>query len=110
MSYPNTKEMNDSKWKLLHIVNICNENIDNEINDSCLAIPITNKINIEHYDLWSNFVIQPHNVSYQKSQILKDENFTKFSLLWWWKNLNIIIFLNNQMKKILIFDDIMHRK
>jgi hypothetical protein len=74
--------MNDSKyskWKLLHLINICNKNIDNEVNDSCLAIPITNTINIEHYDLWSKFVIQPHNVSYQKSQTLEDENFTKFS-------------------------------
>jgi hypothetical protein len=36
MSYPNIKKMNDSinsKSEPLHLVNIWNENIDNEIND-----------------------------------------------------------------------------
>jgi hypothetical protein len=54
ISYPNTKKMNDSvypKSKLLHLVNIWNDDIDDEINDSCLVIPITNTINIEHYIL-----------------------------------------------------------
>ncbi len=66
MPYPNTKEMNDSiysKSKPLQIVNIWNEDIDNEINDSCLKFIIKNIIDTKHYDLWSNFVIQSHNVS-----------------------------------------------
>jgi hypothetical protein len=70
MSYSNTKEMNDSiylKPKPLHLVNIWNDNINNEVNDSCLDIPIINTINIEHYGLLSNFVIQSRNVSNQKS-------------------------------------------
>jgi hypothetical protein len=54
MPYPNTKEMNDSinsKSKPLHLVNIWDDNINNEINYSCLIIPVINIINIEHYDL-----------------------------------------------------------
>jgi hypothetical protein len=54
MPYPNTEEMSDSiysKSKPLQIVNIWNEDIDNEINDSCPTILITNIINTEHYDL-----------------------------------------------------------
>jgi hypothetical protein len=38
-----------------------------------------NIIIIEHYDLWSNFVIQACNGSNQKSQFLEDENLTKTS-------------------------------
>jgi hypothetical protein len=97
MSYSNTKEMNDSidsKSKPLHLVNIWNDNINNEINDSCPAIPIINiTINIEH--LRFNFVIQSHNVSNQKSQTLKDENFTKSLYSMMIENLNIIVYLNN---------------
>jgi hypothetical protein len=54
MPYPNTKEINDSiysKSKPLHLINIWNDNINNEVNDSCHVIPIINIINIEHYDL-----------------------------------------------------------
>jgi hypothetical protein len=54
MPYPNTKEMNDSiysKSKPLQIVNIWNENINNEINDSCLKFFIKNIIDSKHYDL-----------------------------------------------------------
>jgi hypothetical protein len=40
-----------SKSKPLHPINILNDDINNEVNDSCLAIPITNIINIEHYNL-----------------------------------------------------------
>jgi hypothetical protein len=72
ISYPNTKKMNDSiysKSKPLHSINIWNDDIDHEISDSCLAIPITNTINIEHYNLRYDFVIQSHNVSNQKSHI-----------------------------------------
>jgi hypothetical protein len=75
--------MNDSIYSKskpwLHLVNIWNDDIDNEVNDSHPIIPITNIINIEHYDLWSNFVIQSHNVLNKKSKILKDGNFTKSS-------------------------------
>jgi len=60
-------------------VNILNDNKNNEVNDSHPTIPITKIINIEHYDLRFDFVIQSRNVSNQKSSILKDENFTKFS-------------------------------
>jgi hypothetical protein len=82
MLYPNIKAMNDSiysKSKPLHLVNIWNDDIDNEVNDSHLATPITNTINFEHYELQFDFVIQSHNVLNQKSQTLEDENFTKFS-------------------------------
>jgi len=54
MPYPNTKEMDDSidsKLKPLHSINIWIDNIDNEINVPHPTILITNKINIEHYDL-----------------------------------------------------------
>ncbi len=60
-------------------VNIWNDNINNEVNDSHPTISITNIINIEHYDLRFHFVIQLGNVSNQKSSTLKDENFTKSS-------------------------------
>jgi hypothetical protein len=66
MPYPNTKEMNDSiysKSKPLHLVNIWNDNINNEVNDSCHVIPIINIINNEHYDLWFDFVVQSRDVS-----------------------------------------------
>ncbi len=70
MPYPNIKKMNDSidsKSKPLHSINIWINNIDNEINDPHPIILVTNIINIEHYDLWSDFVIQSHNESNQKS-------------------------------------------
>jgi hypothetical protein len=54
MPYQNTKEINDliySKSKPLHLINIWNDKINNEVNDSCHVIPIINIINIEHYDL-----------------------------------------------------------
>jgi hypothetical protein len=66
MLYPNTKEMNDSmysKSKPLHLVNIWNNDINNEINDSHPIIHIINIINIEHNYLQSDFVIQSPNVS-----------------------------------------------
>jgi hypothetical protein len=53
MSCPNIKEMNDSinsKSKPLHLANIWNDNTDNEINDLCFTIHVTNTINIENYD------------------------------------------------------------
>ncbi len=60
MPYRNTKKMIDSiysKSKPLHLINIWNDNINNEANDSRLAILILNTINIEPYDLWFDFVI-----------------------------------------------------
>jgi hypothetical protein len=51
MLYPNTKEMNDSiysKSKPLCQVNIWNNDINNEVNESNRVICITNIINIEH--------------------------------------------------------------
>jgi hypothetical protein len=60
-------------------VNIWNDSINNEVDDSHPIIFITNIINIEHYDLRFDFVTQSHNVSNQKSSILKDEIFTKSS-------------------------------
>jgi hypothetical protein len=74
--------MNDSiysKSKPLHSTNIWIDDIDNEINDQHSIVHVTNTINIKHYDLWSNFVIQSRSGSNQKSQFLKDENFTKSS-------------------------------
>jgi hypothetical protein len=40
-----------SKSKPLHPINIWNDDINDEVYDSYLAIPITNTINIEHYNL-----------------------------------------------------------
>jgi hypothetical protein len=54
MSYPNIKKMDDSidsKLKPLHAINIWIKNIDNEVNDPHFTIPVTNTINIKHYDL-----------------------------------------------------------
>ncbi len=70
MPYPNTKEMDGSihsKSKPLCSINIWTNNIDNEVNDLRPTILVTNTINIEHYDLWSDFVIQSCNGSNQKS-------------------------------------------
>ncbi len=66
MPNPNIEKMNDSIYsqsKPLHLVNIWNDDINNEVNDSCPTIPISNIINIEHYDLKSDFVIQSCSVS-----------------------------------------------
>jgi hypothetical protein len=46
-----------SKSKPLHSTSIWIDDIDNEINDPCPTILIINTINIEHYDLQSDFVI-----------------------------------------------------
>jgi len=66
MPYPNTKEIDDSidsKLKPLHSIKIWINDIDNEINDPHLIILVINKINIKHYDLQSEFVIQSCNAS-----------------------------------------------
>ncbi len=67
MPYPNIEEMDDSinwKSKPLRSTSIWINNVDNEINDPCPTILI---INIEHYDLRSNCVIQSCNGLNQKS-------------------------------------------
>jgi len=54
MPYPNLEKKDNSidlESKTLYPTNICNENIDYEINDSHCMISITNIINIEHYGL-----------------------------------------------------------
>ncbi len=82
MLYPNIKEMDDlidSKLKPLHSTNIWVNDINNEINDPRPIILVTNVINIKHYDLQFDFVIQSCNGSYPKSQFSKDKNFTKSS-------------------------------
>jgi hypothetical protein len=74
MPYPNTKEMDDSiysKLKPLRSTNIWINDIDNEVNDPHPTILVTNTINIKHYDLQSNFVIQSCNGSNQKSPFKK---------------------------------------
>jgi hypothetical protein len=47
--------------KTLHLIDIWNDNIDYDMNDSHHAIPITNTINVEQYDLQIDFVIQSCN-------------------------------------------------
>jgi hypothetical protein len=69
----------NSKSKPLLSTNIWIDDINNEINDPHFTVLIINTINVEHYDLQSNFVIQSCNGSNQKSQFLKDENFIKSS-------------------------------
>jgi hypothetical protein len=112
MPYPNIKKMDDSidsKSKPLHSTNIWIDEIKNEINDSHPTILVTNTINIEHYNLQFDFVIQSPNGLNQKLQILKDENFTKSSCSMMMEEFeyhSLLIQLNE--KKWLIFDDIMH--
>jgi len=82
MPYPNIIKMDesiDSKSKPLRLTNIWTNNINNGKNDPRPIIPITNTINIEHYDLQSDCVIQSWNGLNQKSQFLKDENSTILS-------------------------------
>ncbi len=101
----------DSKSKPLRSTNISIDDIYNEINDSRPINHVTNTINIEHYDLWSNFVIQSRNGSNQKSQFLKDENFTKSSysmMMEEFEYCGLLKQLNEEQR--LIFDDVMHKK
>jgi hypothetical protein len=70
MPYPNIKEMDDSidsKSKPLRSTNIWIDDVNNKINDPHPIILVINIINIEHYDLRSDFVIQSCNGSNQKS-------------------------------------------
>jgi hypothetical protein len=66
MPYLNIEKMDDSidsKSKPLHSTNIWIDDVDNEINDPRPIILVMNTINIEHYDLRSDFVIQSCNGS-----------------------------------------------
>ncbi len=70
MPYPNIKKMDDSidsKSKPLCSINIWINDTDNEANDPCPIIPVINIINIKHYDLWFDFVIQ-HVMDQTKNQ------------------------------------------
>ncbi len=57
----------DLESKPLHSINIWINEIDNEVNDPCPTILVTNKTNIEHFDIWFDFVIQSCYGSNQKS-------------------------------------------
>jgi hypothetical protein len=113
MPYPNIKEMDDSidsKSKPLCSTNIWINDVNNEVNDPCFVIFVINTINIEHYDLQSDFVIQSCNGSNQKSQFLKDEKFTKSSYSMTMEEFeycNSLRQVNKEQR--LIFDDVMHR-
>ncbi len=103
MPYLNIERMDDSsnsKSKPLHSTNILINNIDNEINDPHPTIPKTNTINFEHYDLWSDFVIN------QIMDQTKNENFKN------WKFHKIIIFHDDKkiMNIIVYLDNLMKRK
>ncbi len=50
-----------SESKPLCSTNIWIDDINNEVNDLCLIIPVINTINIEPYDLRSGFIIQSCN-------------------------------------------------
>jgi hypothetical protein len=41
----------DLESKPLHSINIWINEIDNEVNDPCPTILVTNKTNIEHFDI-----------------------------------------------------------
>jgi hypothetical protein len=71
MPYPNIEEMDDlidSKSKPLNSTKNWINDVDNEINDSCPIIHVTNTINIEQDELQFNNVIQLCNGSNQNSQ------------------------------------------
>jgi len=66
MPYPNIEKMDDSihlESKPLLLTNIWTDDINNEVNDPHPIILVTNTINVEHYDLQSDFVIQSCNGS-----------------------------------------------
>jgi hypothetical protein len=99
------------KLNFSHLQNIWNDNIDDDIGDTCLLIPIKNTINIEKYDLKNDFIIQSCNTLDHKTQNFEDDGFRISSnsmimneLEYW----NILRQLNKEQR--LIFDDIMYRK
>jgi hypothetical protein len=52
--------------KILHLINILNDNTNYHMNDFYCVIPIINIINVEQYNLQFDFVIQSHNGLNQK--------------------------------------------
>jgi len=95
------------KLNFSHLQNIWNDNIDDDIGDTCFLIPIKNTINIEKYD----FIIQSCNTLDHKTQNFEDDGFKISSnsmimneLEYW----NMLRQLNKEQR--LIFDDIMYRK
>jgi hypothetical protein len=112
MPYPNIEKMDDSthlESKPLCSTNIWTNDIDNEVNDPCPKILVINTVNIEHYDLRSNFVIQSCNESNQKPQFIEDGNFTKLSysmMMEEFEYCSLLQQLNEEQR--LIFDDVMH--
>jgi hypothetical protein len=75
MPYPNIKKMDNSKSKPLHSTNIWTIDIDNEVNDPHPIIPVTNTINIEHYDLW--YILSFNHVMNLKITIFRRLKFHK---------------------------------
>jgi len=99
------------KLNFSHLQNIWNDNIDDDIGDTCLLIPIKNTINIEKYDLKNDFIIQSCNTLDHKTQNFEDDGFRISSnsmimneLKYW----NMLRQLNKEQR--LIFDDILYRK
>jgi hypothetical protein len=52
------------------------DDIDDDIGDIRLLIPITNILNIEKYDLKNDFVIQSCNTFHYKTNKFEDDGFT----------------------------------
>jgi hypothetical protein len=63
------------KSKSLDLQNIWNDHIDDHIGDTCPLIPITNRLNIEKYDLKNDFIIQSCNTFDHKTQNFENDGF-----------------------------------
>jgi len=94
-----------------HLQNIWNDDIDDDIGDTCPLIPITNTLRIEKYDLKNDFIIHSCNTFDCKTQNFEDDGFTILSnsmimdeLEYW----SMFRQLNKEQR--LIFDNIMYRK
>jgi hypothetical protein len=59
-----------------HLQNIWNDNIDDDIGDTCPLIPTKIELNIEKYDLKNDFIIQSCNTVDHKTQNFEDDGFT----------------------------------
>lgn len=83
MPYLNTKKMDDQQIQNQnYYTNIWTYDINNEVNDPRPTIPITNAMNIEHYDLQFDFVIQSYDGSNKKSQFQKMKNSQNHHIPW----------------------------
>jgi hypothetical protein len=79
MQNKDTNEESDDlnlKLESSHPQNIWNDDIDDNIGDTCPFIPITNKLNTENFDLKNGFIIQSCNTFDHKTQDFKDYGFT----------------------------------